>query len=55
MPDLLYTGVKGDYSLAVTNASGKTLEEMMALCSHESVLSIKTVIMIAEQLVSVSS
>ena len=50
IPKLLYNGTEGDYNVIVMELLGPNLDDLMSYC--EPGLSIKSVIMIADQLVS---
>lgn len=51
IPKLYYCGTEGDYNVLVLELLGPNLEDIMNYC--DKILSLKTVIMIADQLVKI--
>lgn len=49
IPNILYFGVEGDYSVMVMEMLGPSLEDLFSYCGHK--FSLKTTLMLADQLV----
>lgn len=52
IPNVRWFGVEGDYNVLVMDLLGPSLEDLFNFCSRK--LSLKTVLMLADQMVGVS-
>jgi len=53
IPKLLHCGTEGDYNVLVLELLGPNLEDILNYCDHK--LSLKTVIMLSDQLVTIET
>jgi casein kinase 1 len=53
IPNVRWFGVEGDYNVLVMDLLGPSLEDLFNFCSRK--LSLKTVLMLADQMVSLDS